>query len=177
MMEANPVSGGVPARPRLSDARRLDLARSLVVAGLILYLPANLLPVMTITITGVVEPLTILGGVGELFHSGLPGVAILVFLASFVVPFLKLACLCWLLALHGTDKMRCQRTTAYRILHQIGTWSMIDIFLLSVLAAVGQLGILASVVPEPGVIFFAGVLLCTLFAAEFYEPRMIWEPR
>lgn len=161
----------------MTDAARVDLARSLVAAGLVFYLPANLLPVMTITITGVVEPLTIIGGVEELLDSGLPGVALIVFLASFIVPFLKLVAMCWILSLHGTDKMRMQRTKVYKILHQIGTWSMIDIFLLSVLAAVGQLGMMASVVPEPGVLFFAGVLLCTLFAAEVYEPRMIWEPR
>ena len=161
----------------MTDATRLDLARSLVAAGLVFYLPANLLPVMTISITGVVEPLTILGGVEELLDSGLPGVALVVFLASFIVPFLKLAVLCWLLALHGTTKMRRQRAQAFKILHQIGTWSMIDVFLLSVLAAVGQLGMLASVVPEPGVLFFAGMLLFTLFASAIYQPRMIWEPR
>ncbi len=159
----------------MTEAQRLRLARSLVITGLILYWPANLWPVMTITITGVVQPLTILGGVGELWDSGLPGVALIVFLASFLVPLLKLVVMSWLLALHGTDRQQRLRSRVYRILHQIGTWSMVDIFLLSVLAAVGQLGVLASVQPEPGVFFFAGVLLVTLFAAEFYEPRMIWQ--
>jgi paraquat-inducible protein A len=160
----------------MTDRMRLDLTVALVVAGLILYVPANLLPVMTITITGDVEPLTILGGVEELADSGLMPVAAVVFLASIVIPFLKLACMCWLLVLHGSDRLRSQRSAAFRILHQIGTWSMIDIFLLSVLAAVGQLGMLASVKPEPGVLFFAAVLLCTLFAAAIYKPRMIWRP-
>ena len=104
-------------------------------------------------------------------------VAVLVFCASIVIPFLKLVCMCWLLMLHGSHRMRPHRMKALRILHQIGTWSMIDIFLLSVLAAVGQLGIMASVVPQPGAVFFAGVLLCTLFAAEIYQPRMIWRPQ
>lgn len=155
---------------------RLDLARALVLAGFVFYLPANLLPVMTITITGVVEPLTVVGGVMELWHSHLPGVAMLVFLASFIVPLLKLVCLAWILCLHGSERARSLRTTTYKILHQIGTWSMIDIFLLSVLAAVGQMGMMASVVPQPGVLFFAGVLLCTLFAAAIYKPEMIWRP-
>jgi paraquat-inducible protein A len=104
-------------------------------------------------------------------------VAVLVFLASIVIPFLKLAFMCWFIMMHGSDRLRPHRTKALQILHQIGTWSMIDIFLLSVLAAVGQLGILASVQPQPGVVFFAAVLLCTLFAADLYEPRMIWRPR
>jgi paraquat-inducible protein A len=160
----------------MNESTRLALAKALTITGLVLYLPANLLPVMTIVITGQVEPLTVIGGVEELADSGLMPAAIIVFLASFVVPLLKLAVMTWLLLLHGSDRMRRPRTTAFRILHQIGTWSMIDIFLLSVLAAVGQLGMLASVTAEPGALFFAGVLLCTLFAAEFYQPRMIWRP-
>lgn len=159
----------------MTDATRLQLTRSLVLSGLIFYLPANVLPVMTITITGVVEPLTILGGVAELWDSGLPGVAMIVFLASFVLPFLKLVVMVWLLFLHGTDRLQPQRARVFQILHRIGTWSMVDVFLLSVLAAVGQMGALASVEPEPGVLFFAGVLLCTLFAAELYKPRFIWQ--
>jgi len=103
-------------------------------------------------------------------------VAVLVFCASIVIPFLKLVCMCWLLMLHGSDRLRARRSKLFHILHQVGTWSMIDIFLLSVLAAVGQLGVLASVAPQPGVVFFAAVLLCTLFAADVYQPRMIWQP-
>jgi len=110
----------------------------------------------------------------ELWHSGLPGVALLVFLASFMVPLIKLLCLAWILWLHGSDRARPQRTTVFKILHQIGTWSMIDIFLLSVLVAVGQMGSMASVVPQPGVLFFAGMLLFTLFAAMIYKPELIW---
>ncbi len=160
----------------MTDQTRISLTKGLVAAGLIFYIPANVLPVMTIVIAGEVSDLTVLGGVEEFAHSGLMGAAVLVFLASLVVPFLKLLCMCWLLMMHGSDKMRRQRMKALHILHQIGTWSMIDIFLLSVLAAVGQLGIMASVEPRPGVLFFAGVLLCTLFAAELYQPRMIWRP-
>lgn len=161
----------------MTDRTRLALTKALVVSGLVFYIPANILPVMTITITGDLEPLTILGGVQELADSGLMPVALLVFCASIVIPFLKLACMCWLLMLHGSSRQRVPRMKAFQILHQIGTWSMIDIFLLSVLAAVGQLGILASVVPQPGILFFTAVLLCTLFAADIYEPRMIWRPQ
>jgi len=158
----------------MTDATRLELSRALVVAGTILYIPAIVLPVMTMTIAGDIEPLTVMGGVQELYDSGLPAIACIVFLASIVVPFLKLACLSWMLLLQDTDILRPQRTATLRILHQIGTWSMIDIFLLSVLTAVGQLGILASVQAEPGGLFFAIVLLCTLFAADFYKPHLIW---
>lgn len=160
----------------MTDQTRISLTKGLVAAGLVFYIPANVLPVMTIVIAGEVSELTVLGGVEEFAQSGLMAAAGLVFLASIMVPFLKLLCMCWLLMMHGSGRMRRQRMKALHILHQIGTWSMIDIFLLSVLAAVGQLGIMASVVPQPGVLFFAGVLLCTLFAAELYQPRMIWRP-
>jgi paraquat-inducible protein A len=158
----------------MTDATRVDLARALVVSGLILYVPANVLPVMTMTVTGEVEPLTVLGGVQELYDSGLWPVAAVVFLASLVVPFMKLTCMSWILLLDGTGAYPRQRTSTFRVLHQIGTWSMIDIFLLAVLTAVGQLGVLASVRAEIGGVFFSAVLLCTLFAADVYHPRLIW---
>ena len=80
----------------MTDRTRLDLTKALVAAGIVLYIPANFLPVMTITITGDVEELTILGGVQELADSGLMPVAVLVFFASIVIPFMKLVCMCWL---------------------------------------------------------------------------------
>lgn len=163
-----------PSPAALPGRQHLDLVRSLVVTGFLLYLPANILPVMTITITGEVEPLTVLGGVNELWGSGLPLVALIVLLASFLVPLIKLVCLAWLLALDGTARCRDRRAATLKVLHQIGSWSMVDIFLLSVLAAVGQLGMMASVVPEPGVLFFAAMLLCTLFATDLYRSEWIW---
>lgn len=157
------------------DARRLQMAQALTAAGLVLYVPANIVPVMTMTVVGEIEPLTVMGGVQELYDSGLAPIAGIVFLASVVVPFCKLACLSWLLFLHGTDRLQHQRGAALRIVHKIGSWSMIDIFLLSILAAVGQLGALASITAEPGALFFAACLVCTLFASESYKPRMIWQ--
>lgn len=160
---------------KMSDRFRLELARALVVTGALLYIPSNVLPVMTMTIVGKSEPLTVLGGVRELWDSNLPLIAAVVFLASFVVPFLKLATLGWILLLHGTDRHRARRNSLHAIVHRIGSWSMIDIFLLSVLAAVGQLGALASVTAEPGAIFFCIVMVSCLLAAEIYKPRLIWE--
>lgn len=158
----------------MTDSVRLSLAQGFTITGFILYIPANILPVMTMTIAGDVEHLTVLGGVEELANSGLMPIATLVFLASIVVPFLKLLSLAWMLLLHGTSSYQPHRTKLHHLLHQIGTWSMIDIFLLAVLAAVGQLGALASVQAEVGVFFFAGLILCTIFAADLYKTEMIW---
>ena len=160
---------------KISDATRLQWAQAMVVTGIVLYVPANVLPVMTMTVVGTVEPLTVLGGVEELYDSGLWPMALVVFLASIVVPFLKLASLSWILLRHGKPGMERQRTALRRIVHSIGSWSMVDVFLLAILAAVGQLGALAGVTAEPGGLFFAIVLVCSLLAAEFYKPRMIWQ--
>jgi paraquat-inducible protein A len=161
----------------MNDLFRFEISRALVLTGFILYIPANFLPVMTITITGEVEPLTVMGGVWELYDSGLAPVALIVFLASIVVPLLKLSIMAWILALHGTDLHRRARMGLHGFLMRIGTWAMIDIFLLSVLTAVGQLGILASVVPERGAFFYAAMLLSTLFATDIYKPWLIWQER
>jgi paraquat-inducible protein A len=158
-----------------TDALCLQQSMALVVTGIILYVPANVLPVMTMTVAGDVQPLTVFGGVQELYDSGLAPVAGVVFIASIVVPFCKLACLSWLLFMHGKPAWRRERSAMHRILHTIGSWSMIDVFLASILAAVGQLGILASVQPEPGGLFFAAVLICTLLATDIYKSRMIWQ--
>jgi paraquat-inducible protein A len=159
----------------MTDSFRVSTARALVVTGGLLYIPSNVLPVMTMTVAGKTEPLTVLGGVKELWDSNLPVVAGVVFLASFVVPLLKVAALAWILSLHGTNRHQAARNGIHRIVHRIGSWSMIDIFLLSVLAAVGQLGALGSVTAEPGAIYFCSVMISCLLAAEIYKPRLIWE--
>lgn len=156
---------------------RRQRAIALVVSGAILYIPANIYPVMTMAITGEHADLTVWGGVMELYHVGLWPAAIVVFLASMCVPILKLASLAWLLWMDGKPAHRVQRTRLFRLLETIGTWSMVDIFLLSVLVAVGQLGSLASVEARPGATFFAAVLVCTLFAAFNYDVRMIWKDK
>jgi len=131
-------------------------------------------PVMTMSVPGDLAALTVWGGVLELFHVGLWPAAVVVFLASMCVPFLKIAALGWLLWMDGKPDFRLGRTKLFRVVETVGTWSMVDIFLLSVLVAVGQLGTLASVTAEPGALFFAAVLVCTIFAAANYNERMIW---
>lgn len=158
----------------MTDHLRYKLSKALTAAGIILYIPANFLPVMTTTITGQVESLTVMGGVVELYETGLVPVAAVVFLASVVVPVVKLVSLSWLLGLHGSDVDQSRRMKVHIFLTRIGTWAMVDIFLLSILVAVGQLGILASVQAELGALFFAAMIICTLYAADVYKTYMIW---
>jgi paraquat-inducible protein A len=79
--------------------------------------------------------------------------------------------------MQGSPRWQRQRGALRRVVHMVGSWSMVDVFLLSILAAVGQLGVLASVVAEPGALFFAAVLVCTLFASESYKSRLIWQTK
>lgn len=158
-----------------TNITRLELVKALVVTGLLFYFPANIIPVMTMTVNGDVQELTVMGGVEEMYNSGLWPVAVIIFLASIAIPFCKLGTLSWMLLLHGKKTMQRERTIVRRILIKIGSWSMIDIFLLSVIAAVGQLGMLASVHAQPGAIFFSVVLLCNIFASELYKPEWIWQ--
>jgi paraquat-inducible protein A len=159
----------------MSDTLRLRIAWALTLSGAILYFPANTIPVMTISLPGKIEPLTVMGGVMELYHSGLPPVAAIVFLASVAVPALKVLALLWLLSRHGSGLLVRRRIAVHAFLVRIGTWAMIDLFLLSILAAVGQLGVLAGVQAEPGALFFGAMILCVLYAAEVYKPHMVWQ--
>lgn len=153
----------------------MQQAWALAVTGLIFIIPANVLNVMNISITGDLQQLTIWGGVEELYGVGLAPVAVIVFFASLVVPILKLAGLIWILATHGQPEGRHLRARVYHYIHTFGRWSMVDIFLLSVLVAVGQLGVLASVDTKPGALYFCLVFLCTIFAVASFDARLIWD--
>jgi len=159
----------------MTSGQQLGLVKALVLTAIIFYIPSNVVPVMTMTLNGNVSPLTVMGGVREMIQSGLWPVGLIVFLASIVLPFLKIIIMCAILWLHGTPLYREERSRLHRIMKKIGNWAMIDIFLLSIIAAVGQLGILASIHAEPGALFFSGVLLCNIFSCELYLSKWIWK--
>ncbi|HTW72448.1 MAG TPA: paraquat-inducible protein A [Acetobacteraceae bacterium] len=146
-------------------------------AALILYIPANTYPVLTLTTLGASTPSTILGGVRELLDAGMWPLAALVFFASIVVPAIKVIGLAFLLisTQSGSSWRLRDRTWLYRIIDSIGRWSMIDIFVGSLLVAVLQFGELASVLPGPGAIAFASVVILTMLAAQAFDPRLMWD--
>lgn len=151
---------------------------ALLAAGTFLYIPANILPVMTITRFGKPETNTIISGVEELLGVHLVFFAILVFSASLVVPMMKLFGLVLLLVTtHTGSSWKLQfRTKLFRIIDAIGRWSMIDIFMLATLVALVHMGaIVGAVVPEWGAVAFAGVVVLTMFAAEEFDPRLMWD--
>jgi paraquat-inducible protein A len=158
-----------------------SLARTwaLLIAACILYIPANVLPVMTVTSFGQGEPDTILSGVKALIGAGMWPVAILVFFASITVPVLKIVALIFLLisVQRGSRWRPRDRTVLYRVVESVGRWSMVDIFMISILVALVNLGAIASIVPGPGAIAFASVVILTMIAAMTFDPRLIWDAR
>jgi paraquat-inducible protein A len=150
---------------------------ALVIASFVLYIPANLYPVLQVIQLGSGQPSTILGGVEELIDSNMYPLAALVFFASILVPMLKLIGLIFLLLttqLGWTQRLR-DRTKIYRIVNAIGRWSMIDIFMESILVALVQFGSIVSIEPGVGAVAFCGVVIITMFAAEGFDSRLIWD--
>ena len=155
----------------------LNRTWALVIAAIILYLPANIYPVMTVIMFGKGEPHTILNGAIELAEAGMIPLAALVFFASVVVPVLKISGLIFLLVSvrRGPRAQPRSHTRLYRIVEFIGPWSMIDIFMTSILVALVQLGAVASITPGVGAISFAGVVILTMFAAMSFDTRLLWD--
>jgi paraquat-inducible protein A len=164
-----------PLHRRKPDS--LNRSWALAATAAILYVPANLLPIMTVTSFGKGTPDTIVSGVIELLHAGMWPIALLVFFASITVPVLKLVGLVFLLiSVHrrSTKRLR-DRTVMYRIIEGVGRWSMVDVFMIGILAALVALGNLATIAPGPGAVAFCGVVIVTILAAMAFDPRLMWD--
>jgi paraquat-inducible protein A len=150
---------------------------ALVVTAAILYLPANLYPVMTVVYFGAGEPDTILSGVIVLIESGMWPIALLVFFASIAVPVLKLLGLSYLLLAVQRRWARKpkRRTRLYRIIEGVGRWSMVDVYMIAILTALVSLGNIATVEPGVGSIAFCAVVIATMLAAMSFDPRLLWD--
>ncbi|WP_295455561.1 paraquat-inducible protein A [uncultured Thiodictyon sp.] len=162
---------------RARKPESLQRTWALVAAAVILYLPANLLPIMTVTSLGSSQSDTIWSGAIYLLTHGMWPLAVIVFVASIVVPLLKILTLTILLISVGVrSAWRPQeRSRLYRITETIGRWSMVDVFVVTILVALVRLGNLASVEAESGAIFFCAVVVLTMFAAMSFDPRLIWD--
>ena len=150
---------------------------ALVITAYILYIPANVLPVMTVTSVGKVQSDTIMSGVIYLSLSGMWPLALLVFFASVVVPLAKLFILSYLLfSVQRRSRWRPRdRTRLYRVTEAVGRWSMVDIYVVTILVALVKLGALATIEASSGAVFFGAVVVVTMFAAMTFDPRLIWD--
>jgi paraquat-inducible protein A len=150
---------------------------ALTIAAALLYLPANYYPVLSVVQSGAGSPSTILGGIEELLSDKLYPLAALVFFASILVPLLKLVGLTVMLISTQTGYagwLR-DRTRLYTVIRFIGRWSMIDIFMESLLGALVAFGSVITIQPGVGAIAFCSVVILTMFAAETFDPRLMWD--
>ena len=150
---------------------------ALIIAAAICYIPANLLPVMVTTTLASAEEDTIMGGVVLLYETGSWPLALIVLIASVVIPLAKLVALGYLLVTvqRGSAGHRHDRVRLYRLVEFVGRWSMLDVFVDTFTVALIQLEPLMSVKPGMGVLFFAAVVVLTMIAAETFDPRLIWD--
>ena len=164
-----------PLRHRKPNS--LNRAWAYLVAAAVLYIPANVYPIMTVISFGQGSPDTILSGVIHLIEAEQYSIALIVFIASIFVPMLKIGIIAFLLisVQLGSSWRPRERTVAYRITEFIGRWSMIDIFMISILVALVKLDAVATIDPGPGAVAFAAVVILTMLSAMSFDPRLIWD--
>ncbi len=169
--------------PRCGSALHLrkpdSLARTwaLLFASAAFYVPAMALPVMTVSGIGGGEKSTILSGVILFWKLGSYAVAIIIFTASVLVPILKVCALTWLsLAAAGKIKFSPKAlSTMYHITEIIGRWSMVDVFVVAILACLVRLGAVMTITPGPAALSFSAVVVLTMFSAMSFDPRLLWD--
>ena len=176
--------GGKVARCRRCGAvlakrsiHSLHLTAAFSLAALILYVPANVFPIMRLEMYGQTTTNTVWQGCRRLFEDGQWGIAAIVFLASILIPLLKLMGLFFLTGatLIRLPKWKMARLTLYRIVDGIGRWAMLDVFVMAILVSLVKLQRLATIVPGSGLAAFCAVVVLTLLASASFDPQMIWE--
>ena len=163
--------------PAVSDLRSGRIrASAFAIAAAIMLIPANVLPVISTSTGGEARTDTIFSGVVALWQEGLEPIAAIVFVASIVIPLLKLVGLAWLLFAAGRRGNGASRrfTRLYAVLDFIGRWSMLDVFLVAFLTGVVRFGILAQVEPRQGIVAFAAAVVLTILATREFDPRWLW---
>lgn len=162
-----------------STTRSLEVTAALSLAALILYVPANIYPIMKMYLYGGYSESTVWDGIVLLARNDHWLVAIIVFLASMVIPLVKLAGLFSLVvtARMGWGRRLRSRTQLYKFIDAIGPWAMLDVFLLAVLVALVKLSTWAKILPGPGLLAFSLVVVLTMFASAAFDPKLIWERR
>ena len=161
----------------LRKADSLQRTLALLFTAVILYIPANVLPIMTTLQLGKGEPSTILGGVVLLIKLGSYPIAAVIFVASVMVPISKLIALFYLVwnGYRQEPASPAQCTQIYRLTELVGKWSMVDVFVVAILVALIHLTGLLVILPGPAAVAFAGVVVSTMLAANSFDTRLIWD--
>jgi paraquat-inducible protein A len=150
---------------------------ALLISAFLFYIPANVLPMTITTSLGHKQTDTIMSGVLYFIESGSWGIALVIFIASIFVPLLKLTVLSFLLvSVQRKSAWRPHdRTQLYRIIEGIGRWSMVDIYVVTILVALVKLGLFANIDAGPAAVYFASVVVISMLAAKSFDPRLIWD--
>ncbi|GGA79766.1 paraquat-inducible protein A [Neiella marina] len=155
----------------------LDRVLAFLIASVVLYIPANVLPIMDTSLLGGSDPATIMGGVILLWQLKSYPVAMVIFIASVMVPLAKMVAIAWLAySVKSTRNYDPQRQLKlYRLTEFVGRWSMIDVFVVAILAALIRIDGLIVIYPGPATVSFAGVVILTMISAMSFDPRLIWD--
>lgn len=166
---------GEHLQPRLPHS--LQRTWALLITACVLYLPANVYPIMHSTRLGKTQPNTIIGGVVDLINGGSWPIALIIFTASIIVPVGKILALGWLCLRVGksSEISHRSRIRLYWLIEFIGRWSMVDVFVVAILVALIRAGNLMSITPGPAALAFASVVILTMLAAISFDPRLIWD--
>jgi paraquat-inducible protein A len=150
---------------------------ALVLAAAVFYIPANIFPIMKVTSLGHIQADTILSGVIYFIKTGMWPIALVIFVASVFVPLLKLFILTFLLisVQAGSSWRPRDRTRLYRMIEAIGRWSMVDIYVVTLMVAIVKIGAIATIEAGPAAVYFAAVVVLTMLAAMSFDPRLIWD--
>lgn len=166
----------LPAKPGHAS-KNVQQTWALLFTACLLYVPANVWPIMQTNMLGQKELSTILGGVMILWESGSYPIAIIILIASVVVPIFKLLILSWLnLSLQRNKVTRPEKMIRwYRVTELIGKWSMVDVFVVAILVSLVQLGGTMAIYPGPAALAFSGVVIITMFAAHSFDSKLLWK--
>jgi paraquat-inducible protein A len=161
----------------IDRTRSIQTTWALLFTSALLYIPANILPIMHTSVLGSDDPSTILGGVIILWKMGSYPIAVIIFIASVFIPVAKIIILCWLnysVQTHQQYAFR-ERMFWYRFTEFVGRWSMIDVFVVAVLVSLIQLGNVMNILPGHAALAFCGVVISTMLAAMSFDSRLIWD--
>lgn len=182
LLQPCPVQHGVHcmrcgAAVHIRKPYSLVLSWFFLVLAMLLLIPANILPMMNILLFNRGEPSTIIGGVALLVHHGIYGIAVVVFIASFVVPLGKIACIIVLLL---SVQFRWQanmqrRMVMFRVVEFLGRWSMLDVFVVTLMVGLVRLGQTVSVEPGMGIVAFGAAVILTMLSSMSFDPRLMWD--
>lgn len=150
---------------------------ALTLASIILYVPANLFPVMDVQILGESSKNTILQGVVQFYDHKMYFICAVVFVASFAVPIFKMSALIYLLLTgnKGSRNSRMRNTRLYYIVELIGKWSMLDVYVVAIMSGLIKTGYMVNITGGIGIVFFCAVVIMTMMASASYDSRLIWD--